>query len=136
MLKYVIPAALLAIAAAWWLGDRNGYDRRGVECEAAADRATASQALAERDRDREARRVEREAQAGVQDDLDRIRDDQTTDQERIRYAYRDRIVTVPVAAGSCVHPVDDRVQDAIDDAVSAARAADRPLPARPPAADR
>lgn len=135
-MQYLIPAALIAIMSAWWFGDRNGYARAETACEQAADRAAAAQALAERSRDREARDAEREAQAGVQDDLGRIQDDEATDREEIRYVYRDRIVTVPVAAGACVHPVDDRVQDAIDAAVAAARAADSPLPARPPAADR
>lgn len=135
-MQYLIPAAIIAILSAWWFGDRNGYARAETVCEQTADRATAAQALAERVRGRAARDAEQEAQAGVQDDLDRIRDRESTDREEIRYVYRDRIVTVPVAAGACVHPVDDRVQDAIDAAVAAARAADRPLPARAPAADR
>jgi len=34
----------------------------------------------------------------------------------IRTVYKDRVVTVPTVAGSCVHPVDSKVQSAIQDA--------------------
>lgn len=42
----------------------------------------------------------------------------TTTKETINNAYRDPPKTAPIALGSCVHPLDDRVQRAIDGAVN------------------
>lgn len=47
--------------------------------------------------------------------------------EVIRYVYRDRPRTTPVAPGSCVHPVDDRVQEVFDQAVHRANGSGGPL---------
>ena len=62
-------------------------------------------------------KVADEEAADLADDVEEAKRDS---QETIHEVYKKPPVTAPVAVGSCVHPLDERVQDRIGDARAAA----------------
>ena len=117
----------IGLALGWWLFssyyDSQGYQRCKSEQIEALNRANVEQAKKNAESDKAsaevgqqtadaANTVVRDADAGT-----------TTAKETIEDVYAKPPSTAPLALGSCVHPVDQRVQDDIDAAVRRANAA-------------
>ena len=117
----------IGLALGWWLFssyyDSQGYQRCKSEQIEALNRANVEQAKKNAESDKAsaevgqqtadaANKVVRDADAGT-----------TTAKETIEDVYAKPPSTAPLALGSCVHPVDQRVQDDIDAAVRRANAA-------------
>ena len=111
----------IGLALGWWMFsshyDGVGYARCQSEQEKARADANAKQAADNATNNQTSSEVGRDTVDNVNTVINES-DTQTSDaKETIRYVYRDAPRTAPVALGSCVHPVDDRVQERIDDAV-------------------
>lgn len=123
-LTILVAAAIAAgMALALWLFADHYYDKGKADCQgdliAATAKANQAQAAANEARNKLASEVANRATASG---AAVVKEADTTTQstkEVIRYVYRDPPTTKPVA-GSCVHPVDKRVQDRISEAVRAA----------------
>ena len=117
----------IGLGLGWWLFsahyDSQGYQRCKSEQIEALNRANVEQAKKNAESDKAsaevgqqtadaANKVVRDADAGT-----------TTAKETIEDVYAKPPSTAPLALGSCVHPVDQRVQDDIDAAVRRANAA-------------
>ena len=117
----------IGLGLGWWLFsshyDSQGYQRCKSEQIEALNRANVEQAEKNTANDKAsaevgqqtadaANKVVRDADAGT-----------TTAKETIEDVYAKPPSTAPLALGSCVHPVDQRVQDDIDAAVRRANAA-------------
>ena len=117
----------IGLGLGWWLFsahyDSQGYQRCKDEQLQALNQANVDQAAKNAANDKAsaevgqqtadaANKVVRDADAGT-----------TTAKETIEDVYAKPPSTVPLALGSCVHPVDQRVQDDIDAAVRRANAA-------------
>lgn len=111
----------IGLAVGWWAFsshyEQAGYERcQGEHAKALAD-ANANQANKNAANDRTSAEVGQQtadAASKVVKDTDR---DTNKTKETIDHVYEKPPTTAPVALGSCVHPVDQRVQDAIDRAV-------------------
>lgn len=93
-----------------------GYEKCQAEHIAALNDANVDQAVENEERNDTASEIATEADEAGEGVLETINRDKNDDEREIRYVYRDRPTTAPVHAGSCVHPVDPRVQDRIDEA--------------------
>ena len=117
----------IGLALGWWLFssyyDSQGYQRCKDEQIEALNQANVEQAAKNTANDKAsaevgqqtadaANKVVRDADAGT-----------TTAKETIEDVYAKPPSTAPLALGSCVHPVDQRVQDDIDAAVRRANSA-------------
>jgi len=117
----------IGLAVGWWgfssHYEQVGYDKCQAEHLAKENKANVDQAKTNAENDKTSAAVgQQTADAGskVIKDTDR---DTNKSRENIEHAYAKPSVTAPVAFGSCVHPVDKRVQDTIDNAVRQANAA-------------
>jgi hypothetical protein len=93
-----------------WLGFSRYYEAEGKrKCEAAY-------AAAAQKRDNASIDIGKKATAKAEEDTKRI--DKTTQEAKteVRTVYRDVLRTVPLE-GSCVHPLDPRVQSRIEQAI-------------------
>ena len=105
---------IAGIILACWFGFSRYYTEVGKkQCQDAA--RTAAEKLEGKTRPI-AQQADKANEAAVQD----VAKDQADAGKEIHYVYRDRIKTVPVAAGSCVHPMDDRVQAELEAALQRA----------------
>ena len=116
----------IGLALGWWLFsshyDSQGYQRCKNEQAEAVAKANAEQAAKNAANDAASAEVgQQTADAGnkVVRDAD---DNAASTKETIEDVYSKPPATAPVALGSCVHPVDQRVQDDIDAAVRRANA--------------
>lgn len=116
-----------AIGLAWWRFSTHYYNA-GYEARTAVyatKQAKANVDLVARERARDAtssqisKQTDQTAAAAVADTQAAT----AAAKEVIHVVYRDRPITKPVAPGSCVHPVDGRVQERIDRAVDQANRA-------------
>jgi hypothetical protein len=123
---------LLAVLGLAWWGFSRHYYNAGYEARTAvyaAEQAKANVDLIARERARDAtsseisKHTDKTAAAAVADTQAAT----AATKEVIHVVYRDRPTTQPVSPGSCVHPVDSRVQDRIDRAVREANASGGPL---------
>lgn len=117
----------IGLGLGWWLFsshyDSQGYQRCKNEQAEAAAAANAEQAEKNAANDAASAEVgQQTADAGnkVVRDAD---DNAASTKETIEDVYSKPPATAPVALGSCVHPVDQRVQDDIDAAVRRANTA-------------
>ena len=118
----------IGLGLGWWLFsshyDSQGYQRCKNEQAEAAAAANAEQAEKNAANDAASAEVgQQTADAGnkVVRDAD---DNAASTKETIEDVYSKPPATAPVALGSCVHPVDQRVQDDIDAAVRRANGGD------------
>ncbi len=123
IVQWLVLTVLLATAGyLWWGHVAAHYRQEGIaECQRdhrdAVDAANAAQ-LVENERQRAAGdRVARDAAGDAATVTARI--DATADNNRreVQDVYRNPPSTRPIAVGSCVHPVDDRVQSGFERAV-------------------
>ena len=114
----------ITIGACWW-GLSSHYKEIGrQECQAAHDKKLAdsnvSQAAANTKSDNTSAAVGQQAVASTNKALQGADTKAATTKQEIRDAYRQPPKTAPIALGSCVHPLDERVQAGIDGAVNRA----------------
>ena len=117
----------IGLALGWWLFsahyDSQGYQRCKDEQLQALNAANVEQAKKNAENDAASAEVGQQT-ADAANTVVREADDRTaTTKETIEDVYAKPPSTVPLALGSCVHPVDQRVQDDIDAAVRRANAA-------------
>ena len=109
-------AALILLL--WWIFSSH-YEAAGyAACQAENDRAIAQANVTVKEgqdaRDKKTDAISDKAREAGSSATAEIDTKTTETKEVIRYVYKTEIKTVPVAAGSCVHPVDGGVQDRID----------------------
>ncbi len=108
-------------AAAWWIFsshyDAVGYQRCKDEQIEAINRANVEQAEKNAENDKASAEVGQQTADAANKVVREASDDAAKTKETIEDVYTKPPVTAPVALGSCVHPVDERVQDDIDAAV-------------------
>lgn len=114
----------LGVLAGWYLFsshyESRGYQRCQNEQLVDINKANASQAAENAAKDKLGSEIARDAAdaaAGVIKEADK---NAVSSKEEISDVYKRPPSTAPVALGSCVHPVDKRVQDRIDRAVKQA----------------
>ena len=117
----------IGLGLGWWLFsahyDAKGYQRCKSEQIEALNRANVEQAEKNAANDAASAEVGQQT-ADAANTVVREADDRTaTTKETIEDVYAKPPSTAPLALGSCVHPVDQRVQDDIDAAVRRANAA-------------
>lgn len=117
----------IGLALGWWLFssyyDSQGYQRCKSEQVEALNRANVEQAKKNAESDKASAEVGQQT-ADAANTVVRDADAGTsTAKETIEDVYAKPPSTAPLALGSCVHPVDQRVQDDIDAAVRRANAA-------------
>ena len=117
----------IGLALGWWLFsshyDSQGYQRCKSEQIEAINRANVEQAAKNTANDKASAEVGQQT-ADAANTVVRGADNSTAaTKETIEDVYAKPPTTAPLALGSCVHPVDQRVQDDIDAAVRRANAA-------------
>lgn len=117
----------IGLALGWWLFssyyESQGYQRCKSEQAEALNRANVEQAKKNAESDKASAEVGQQT-ADAANTVVRDADAGTsTAKETIEDVYAKPPSTAPLALGSCVHPVDQRVQDDIDAAVRRANAA-------------
>lgn len=117
----------IGLALGWWLFssyyDSQGYQRCKDEQIKALNQANVDQAAKNAANDKASAEVGQQT-ADAANKVVREADNSTaTTKETIEDVYAKPPATAPLALGSCVHPVDQRVQDDIDAAVRRANAA-------------
>lgn len=117
----------IGLALGWWLFssyyDSQGYQRCKSEQIEALNRANVEQAKKNAESDKASAEVGQQT-ADAANTVVRDADARTsTAKETIEDVYAKPPSTAPLALGSCVHPVDQRVQDDIDAAVRRANSA-------------
>lgn len=117
----------IGVAGSWFLFakhyDGEGYARCKAEQQAALNKANAEQAAENERKSLLGSEIAKDASEKAEGVVARADDDRTSTNEEITDVYEKPPATAPVAFGSCVHPVDPRVQSRIDDAVREANAA-------------
>ncbi len=112
----------IGIAAGWWLFSSHyegrGYARCQSEHLAAAVSAAAGQARKNAENNQISSQVGKDTADAVSTTIAKADENTGRAKETITDVYRDPPKTAPVVLGSCVHPVDPRVQERIDAAVS------------------
>ena len=114
----------IGLAAGWWAFSSHYYDKGKAECEAARAVDTNAANVAQGEKNAAANQtssgISSAADAAAQTAVTEAQKDNQSAKETIDETYRKPPVTAPVVIGSCVHPVDDRVQDRIQAARAAA----------------
>ena len=122
----VMLGASLMIGAgvSWWLFSDHYYDKGVTDCQLgratdtnAANVAQGETNIANNQTASEIGKVADAEAAKVAADAEEAKNDS---KETIHDVYKKPPVTAPVAVGSCVHPLDERVQDRIGKARAAA----------------
>ena len=118
-------AALIGLC--WW-GFSSHYETKGYEkCQGEHALAVANDNIEVVDkqnaRDTKTDKISDKAKSDAADAVAKVDEKTETAKGEVHVVYRDRPQTAPVAPGSCVHPVDPRVQQRIQSAVDQANAA-------------
>lgn len=124
--RTVLLSTVIAITAGtcWW-GLSSHYKEVGrQECQDAHDKDLADANLAQAGKnlksDNTSAAVGQQAVASTNKAIQGADAKAATTNQEIRDAYRQPPKTAPLALGSCVHPLDERVQAGIDGAVNRA----------------
>ena len=114
----------LGLALGWWFFSGHYYDKGKTDCDLArvsdANAANVAQGEQNAANNQTASAIGQETAKAGDAVIDQVNNTVETGKEKIRVVYRDPPVTAPVAPGSCVHPVDDRVQDQFEQARASA----------------
>lgn len=115
---------MVGAGASWWLFSDHYYGKGKTDCQLARlqDTNLANVAQGERNAANNATSSQigqESAKAGNAAVDDAVKAAETS-KEKVDVVYRDPPATAPVAYGSCVHPVDDRVQQQFEQARAAA----------------
>lgn len=111
----------IGVAAGWYIFSSHyetvGYNKCQSEHQEALNKANAEQAAENARKNELGSAIAKDAAENADATVKDADANTTTTKEGISDAYKDPPRTAPVSIGSCVHPVDDRVQDRIDAAV-------------------
>ena len=115
---------VITVGACWW-GFSSHYKEVGrQECQAKQDKQLADANVAQTDKnlksDNASAAVGQQAAASTNKVVQGADAEAAATNQEIRDAYRQPPKTAPLALGSCVHPLDGRVQNGIDGAVNRA----------------
>lgn len=114
----------ITAGACWWGFSSHFKEVGRQECQAEHDKALAEanvgQAAANTKSDNTSAAVGQQAVASTNKVVQGADTKAAATNQEIRDAYRQIPKTAPVALGSCVHPLDERVQNGIDGAVNRA----------------
>jgi sRNA-binding protein len=118
----LLCGAIAAGAVASWYAFSSHYDAQGyARCQgehaAALNKANVEQARENAERAKTGSQIGQKAADNAQDVVRDADTAATTTKKDIHDVYKKPPVTAPVALGSCVHPVDPRVQKRIDSAI-------------------
>lgn len=126
----LVTVAAIAVAVSWYGFSTHYYNAGVTACQhgRATDTNAANVAQGERNiaNNKTSSDIAKETDAEavkVAEDAEKAK---TESKETVSDVYKKPPVTAPVAIGSCVHPVDDRVQDRISQARAAAAKARSP----------
>jgi hypothetical protein len=122
-LGQLLVAALIVLLC-WWAFsshyDGVGYQRCRDEHAKAVAAANVKQAEENEARNATASEVAKDATAATVDVINQADDASAKTKKEIEYVYLDRPATAPVVFDSCAHPLDERVQRKLDEAVNRA----------------
>jgi uncharacterized protein HemX len=125
-----ISAALLisiGVGIAWWMFSDHYYDKGYDACQAGykklQDEANQRQAALNSQSNTTSSQVAKAASGAADKHVAAVDKSVSETKEATHAIYRDPPKTAPVALGSCVHPVDRRVQSRLEAARSAANGA-------------
>lgn len=111
----------IGLALGWWLFsshyESQGYQRCKNEQTKALNKANAEQAKKNAENDAASAEVGRQTADAANTVVSGADSNTAETKETIEDVYTKPPTTAPLALGSCVHPVDQRVQDDIDAAV-------------------
>lgn len=111
----------IGIAAGWYLFSSHYEDKGYQKCQAeqleAINKGNVKQAQENAEKDKLGSEIAQAATEGAEAVVKEADDNAVSTKEEIKDVYKKPPATAPVALGSCVHPVDQRVQDRIDRAV-------------------
>jgi hypothetical protein len=111
----VLAAAILAaVAITYNIVEQRGYDRCKAEWNAAIANANVETINDQNERDEISSDVSQDTRAKNEKDTADINNNRDQAKEVTDDVYSKPPTTAPVQYGSCVHPVDDRVQDRFD----------------------
>jgi hypothetical protein len=111
----VLAAAIVAaVAITYNVVEQKGYNRCKAEWDLAIANAGNEAANAENERDAESSGITQDARASNEDNIAAVDKTAEKSTEVVNDVYDAPPRTQPVAYGSCVHPVDPRVQDEIE----------------------
>lgn len=123
-------ALLVGVLLSWWAFSSHYYDQGYAACQSgrATDTNAANVAQGEQNiaNNKTSSELAKEADAEAIRVVEDAEKAKTESKETVSDVYKKPPVTAPVAIGSCVHPVDDRVQDRISKARAAAAKARSP----------
>ena len=125
--RTILAALVLAIIVllCWW-GFSSHYTEVGrkaceAEHEKAAHAADVRQEATNSSNDKTSAAVGQKTADEVAATVAKADENAAANKKDIRNAYKKPVTTAPIALGSCVHPVPDSVQDAIESAAKRAR---------------
>lgn len=115
---------MIGAGISWWAFSDHYYQKGITDCQLArekdANKANVAQGEKNIANNQVASAIGQDAAKAGAAAIETANTKVETGKEKIHVIYRDPPVTAPVALGSCVHPVDDRVQDDFEQARTAA----------------
>lgn len=115
---------MIGAGLSWWLFSDHYYDQGVAACEAGrlgdTNAANVAQGEANITNNQTSSQIAKETDAEAAKVVADAEQAKSDSKETTHEVYKKPPVTAPVAIGSCVHPVDERVQDRIGKARAAA----------------
>lgn len=115
---------MVGAGVSWYLFSDHYYEKGKTDCQLsrAQDTNAANVAQGERNaaNNATASQIGQESAKAGNDAINTAREATDQQKEKVDVVYRNAPTTAPVAFGSCVHPVDDRVQQQFEQARAAA----------------
>lgn len=115
---------LVIVGLCWWGFSSHyaevGYEKCQQEHRDAQAKADREQAAENEARNETASEVANDATEATVDVINAADNASAETKKEIKYVYLDRPRTAPVALGSCAHPLDDSVQQRLEEAVGRA----------------
>ena len=125
--RSVLLASVIAttVLVTYQVVEQKGYDRCKAEWNAAIADANVKTIDEQNERDAKSSDITQGARASNEENIQAIDEKADKSKETVNDVYDQPPRTQPVAYGSCVHPVDDRVQQEIERGYREANAASR-----------
>lgn len=118
-----LVAVVLLLGVAWGLKsclEGRGYDKAKVEQAIEQGEANVKEHDRQVERDETSATITRETDKQAEKAVSKSEETTTKLKEKVRDVYGQKPTTAPVAVGVVLHPLDGRVQRAIDDAIDQA----------------
>lgn len=109
------------VAGCWWAFSSHYIEQGKIECRAeyaeAQNKANADQIDENNRKEQAGNEIAKDADQAAEELVKETDHDVVSTKEEIRDVYKAPPATAPIALDSCVHPLDERVQERIDGAV-------------------